>query len=50
MREKEFLQCLHFNTLLMASGEQVNQSVAIVCPMTEEERERLKGAKAITLT
>ena len=49
MREKEFLQTLHFNALRQPDGSLTNQSVAIVCPATTEEKEKLSGAEAITL-
>eukprot|EP00049_Salpingoeca_infusionum_P017636 m.353831 g.353831 ORF g.353831 m.353831 type:complete len:608 (+) comp16840_c0_seq1:150-1973(+) len=48
MREKEFLQCLHFGTLKV--GDTVtNQSVAIVCPATTEEKDAMSGKGDITL-
>lgn len=48
MREKEFLQCLHFNTIDF-HGQKVNQSIPIVLPATEEEKTALAKAEAITL-
>ncbi|EGD83518.1 bifunctional 3'-phosphoadenosine 5'-phosphosulfate synthase [Salpingoeca rosetta] len=49
MREKEFLQTIHFNALRKADGSMTNMSVPIVCPATTEEKEQLSSAKAITL-
>lgn len=49
MREREFLQCQHFNCLL--DDGVINQSVPIVLPISTEEKERLEthgGAFAIT--
>ena len=48
MREKEFLQCLHFNTLTV-DGVVHNQSVAIVLPATTEQKTAIGKAEAITL-
>ena len=47
MREREFLQCLHYNTLLDEGV--TNQSVAIVLPITLDDREHVLGEKAFTL-
>ena len=47
MREREFLQCLHYNTLLDEGV--TNQSVAIVLPITFDDREHVLGEKAFTL-
>ena len=47
MREREFLQCQHFGTLL--DDGVVNQAVPIVLPVTTEDRDRLAGAPAFTL-
>ena len=49
MREKEFLQALHFNSLRV-NGKVVNQSVPIVLPATAEDKARLAAAPAIALT
>jgi len=43
MREKEFMQCLHFNTI-NHNGKVVNQSVPIVLPANEEEKKLIEGA------
>ncbi|XP_048581623.1 bifunctional 3'-phosphoadenosine 5'-phosphosulfate synthase-like isoform X1 [Nematostella vectensis] len=48
MRENEFLQCQHFGALLQASVS--NQSVPIVLPLTTENKNRLEGCSAYTLT
>uniref|UniRef100_T1J7Q2 Uncharacterized protein n=1 Tax=Strigamia maritima TaxID=126957 RepID=T1J7Q2_STRMM len=47
MREKEYLQCLHFDCLL--DGGVCNQSIPIVLPLTTEDKERLDGTSALTL-
>lgn len=49
MREKEFLQTLHFNCIRKGDVSVTNQSVPIVCPVTMEEKEALIGAVAVTL-
>ena len=48
MREKHFLQSQHFNCLL--DGELTNQSVPIVLPVRTEDKLRLEGTEAFTLT
>ena len=52
MREDEYLQCQHLRTCLSGidgrSGE-VNQSVPIVLPVTNEDKQRLEGSTAVTL-
>ena len=48
MREKELLRCMHFATLL--DDGVVNQSVAIVLPVSTEDKLRLEGENAIALT
>ncbi|XP_002738925.1 bifunctional 3'-phosphoadenosine 5'-phosphosulfate synthase-like [Saccoglossus kowalevskii] len=47
MREREYLQSLHFNTLL--DGGVINQSLPIVLPLTTENKERLENQPAIAL-
>ena len=47
MREREFLQCQHFNCLL-DSGV-TNQSVPIVLPVTTEDKERLSHCEKFAL-
>jgi 3'-phosphoadenosine 5'-phosphosulfate synthase len=44
MREKEFLQALHFNAI-----SRHNQSVPIVLPCTAEQKAAIEGKDAITL-
>ncbi|XP_076299328.1 bifunctional 3'-phosphoadenosine 5'-phosphosulfate synthase 2 [Lasioglossum baleicum] len=48
MRENEYLQCQHFKTL-QQNGTVVNQSIPIVLPVTTAEKERCRGAPALTL-
>ena len=40
MREKEYLQCLHFGCLL--SGGTVNQSIPIVLPISDADKRRIE--------
>uniref|UniRef100_A0A3P9N2C5 3'-phosphoadenosine 5'-phosphosulfate synthase 1 n=1 Tax=Poecilia reticulata TaxID=8081 RepID=A0A3P9N2C5_POERE len=47
MREREFLQCLHFDCLL--DGGVINLSVPIVLPLSTADKERLDGVTAIAL-
>merc|ERR1719268_25648 len=47
MREREYLQCQHFNCLL--DDGVTNQSVPIVLPVTTEDKEKLAGCKKFTL-
>lgn len=47
MREREFLQVLHFGTLL--DGGIINMSVPIVLPVSKDDKERLDGCTALTL-
>merc|ERR1712013_278918 len=47
MREREYLQCQHFNCLL--DDGVTNQSVPIVLPVSTENKERLGSAKEFTL-
>ncbi|XP_051959458.1 bifunctional 3'-phosphoadenosine 5'-phosphosulfate synthase 2-like [Xyrauchen texanus] len=47
MREREFLQVLHFGTLL--DGGIINMSVPIVLPVSKEDKERLEGCAAFIL-
>jgi len=49
MREREFLQCQHFNCLL--DDGVINQSVPIVLPISTEDKERLEAhGGAFTIT
>ena len=45
MRESEFLQMLHFNTLRLKNGSAMNMSVPIVLAIdnSQKHREKLKG-------
>ncbi|MBN3312260.1 PAPS2 synthase, partial [Atractosteus spatula] len=47
MREREFLQVLHFGTLL--DGGTINMSVPIVLPVSTENKENLDGCAAFAL-
>ncbi|XP_067285364.1 bifunctional 3'-phosphoadenosine 5'-phosphosulfate synthase 2b isoform X3 [Pseudorasbora parva] len=47
MREREFLQVLHFGTLL--DGGIINMSVPIVLPISKDDKERLDGCTAFAL-
>uniref|UniRef100_A0A8C1EHK2 3'-phosphoadenosine 5'-phosphosulfate synthase 2b n=2 Tax=Cyprinus carpio TaxID=7962 RepID=A0A8C1EHK2_CYPCA len=47
MREREFLQVLHFGTLL--DGGVINMSVPIVLPVSKDDKERLDGCTAFAL-
>ena len=47
MREREFLQCLHFGSLL--DEGLANQSIPIVLPVTTEDKDRLADHNAICL-
>ncbi|ERE90809.1 bifunctional 3'-phosphoadenosine 5'-phosphosulfate synthase 2-like protein [Cricetulus griseus] len=47
MREREYLQCLHFDCLL--DGGVINLSVPIVLTATHEDKERLDGCTAFAL-
>lgn len=47
MREREYLQALHFNCF--QDTDNTNQSVPIVLPITDEEKSRLEGAAEIAL-
>lgn len=47
MREREFLQCLHFDCLL--DGGVINMSVPVVLPVSTSDKERLDGCTAVAL-
>ncbi|XP_077102276.1 bifunctional 3'-phosphoadenosine 5'-phosphosulfate synthase 1 [Siphateles boraxobius] len=47
MREREFLQCLHFNCLL--DGGVINLSVPVVLPVSSSDKGRLDGSTAFAL-
>ncbi|NXQ61888.1 PAPS2 synthase, partial [Anthoscopus minutus] len=48
MREAEYLQVLHFGTLL--NDGVVNLSIPIVLPVSEEDKQRLQGSAALALS
>ncbi|NWX37079.1 PAPS2 synthase, partial [Notiomystis cincta] len=48
MREAEYLQVLHFGTLL--NDGVVNLSIPIVLPVSEEDKRRLEGSAALALS
>ncbi|CAI9588005.1 unnamed protein product, partial [Staurois parvus] len=48
MREREYLQVMHFNTLL--DGGIINLSIPIVLPVSTEDKERLSELKAFALS
>ncbi|XP_055912133.1 bifunctional 3'-phosphoadenosine 5'-phosphosulfate synthase [Eupeodes corollae] len=51
MRENEYLQALHFNTILSDDGAfRDNQSVPIVLSVSAEAKDKLEGVSAVTLT
>ncbi|XP_054635887.1 bifunctional 3'-phosphoadenosine 5'-phosphosulfate synthase 1 [Dunckerocampus dactyliophorus] len=47
MREREYLQCLHFDCLL--DGGVINLSVPVVLPVASEDKERLDDVTAVSL-
>ncbi|XP_076830822.1 bifunctional 3'-phosphoadenosine 5'-phosphosulfate synthase 1 [Brachyhypopomus gauderio] len=47
MREREYLQCLHFDCLL--DGGVINMSVPVVLPVSGADKERLDGSTAVAL-
>ncbi|KAG5267011.1 hypothetical protein AALO_G00238830 [Alosa alosa] len=47
MREREYLQVLHFNNLL--DGGAINLSIPIVLPVSTETKEQLNGSAAVAL-
>uniref|UniRef100_A0A8C6TN28 3'-phosphoadenosine 5'-phosphosulfate synthase 1 n=1 Tax=Neogobius melanostomus TaxID=47308 RepID=A0A8C6TN28_9GOBI len=47
MREREYLQCLHFDCLL--DGGVINLSVPVVLPVSASDKERLDGVTAVAL-
>ncbi len=49
MTEKQYLECIHFNTITDENGDKANMSVPIVLAVTEEECQRIKNADAIAL-
>ena len=47
MKERKFLQCLHFGNLL--DGGLTSQSIPIVLPLTTKDKERLEKVSALSL-
>lgn len=47
MRERQYLQCLHFGCLF--DDGLVNQSIPIVLPVQSDDKERLEGRAAFAL-
>lgn len=50
MREKEYLQTLHFNCIIGDDGAVKNHSVPIVLSLSESDKNRLADVSALTLT
>ncbi|KAF7276284.1 hypothetical protein GWI33_010704, partial [Rhynchophorus ferrugineus] len=48
MREDEYLQVLHFNTLLV-DNERINQSIPIVLPISTEQKEKIGNKSDVAL-
>lgn len=48
MREKEFLECLHFKTLTSANMVH-SQSIPIVLPLDEGDRLKMRGFESVTI-
>lgn len=48
MREREFLECIHFKTLTSVNMVH-SQSIPIVLPLGEEEKLRMRGFESVTL-
>ncbi|CAB4026247.1 bifunctional 3 -phosphoadenosine 5 -phosphosulfate synthase-like isoform X1 [Paramuricea clavata] len=48
MKENEYLQCLHFGVLVQEGVS--NQTIPIVLPITNENKEKLEGSSALNLT
>ncbi|KAK8557248.1 hypothetical protein V6N13_013523 [Hibiscus sabdariffa] len=49
MREPEFLQTLHFNSLRLDDGSFVNMSVPIVLAIDDSQKERIGESNKVTL-
>ncbi|CAM6051619.1 unnamed protein product [Sphagnum compactum] len=49
MRQHEYLQTLHFNCLRLNDGSFVNMSIPIVLSITDEQKEVIGAASAVTL-
>ncbi|CAI0465714.1 unnamed protein product [Linum tenue] len=49
MRESEFLQTLHFNSLRLEDGSVVNMSVPIVLAIDDSQKQRIADSKRVAL-
>lgn len=49
MREHEYLQSLHFNSLRLDDGSLVNMSLPIVLAITDEDKQAIGNAPDVTL-
>lgn len=49
MREDEYLQSLHFNSLRLKNGSIVNMSLPIVLAIDDEDKERIGGSSDVAL-
>ena len=49
MRQNEYLQALHFNSLRLPDGTFTNMSLPIVLAINDEQKESLAGVTAVTL-
>lgn len=49
MREDEYLQSLHFNSLRMKDGSVVNMSLPIVLAINDEAKEKIGASSDVTL-
>lgn len=49
MREREFLECLHFKTLSVNNMVH-SQSIPIVLPLMEEDKHKIRGFESVVLT
>lgn len=49
MREREFLQTLHFNSLRLDDGSVVNMSVPIVLAIDDSQKHRIGDSKKVAL-
>ncbi|EEB20057.1 adenylsulfate kinase, putative [Pediculus humanus corporis] len=48
MREDQYLQTLHFNSIVV-DGKTINQSIPIVLPIKDGDKDKITGAKAVLL-
>jgi hypothetical protein len=49
MREHQYLQCLHFNSLRLPSGAVVNMSLPIVLAVDDADKDRVGAAPDVAL-